>query len=520
MNIGPYTKFQKVLILSLIVLISMMISWFIFANYLVDYFLNQSDISILKHHQSLNPEERNFDYYKKMVESGLLRFSFFWSFVIVLILCFGDKFKKLSDSFINENHNPYALSLFRIISFSALLVYTEYPVIYEMSGLPGQLIHSPIGWSGILSFLKPDQNSLHYLIPLFKLSLLLSILGFRLRFFGIVSVILGIWILGIPQFYGKINHYHHLLWFAAIAVFAPSNEVWTVQKNKRKIYNSKTHRYFLQLILFSLYVMYFFPGAWKVIGSGFDWLWGEAAKRQIELQCISLNKSLPVFIVENPLVYKFIGLITIIIELTWGYWMLKKNTRIGMIIVTCIFHLSIYFIMDINFWILPIFLLVFLPFDKLFHSHKKSETVSANNLLATDTTPSTFWSKWYLGTIIVFGFFHIDTWPFAVYPSFGNPIENYSWQVSLRFEQSGKTQNVNLVGDSTLRQWLPKTRLLGLQKQIIGEDEASQLKLKSIDPFYCKALGIGKEVNRVYLKYKFNVATGSKIDSLVLMKLP
>ena len=46
-----------------------MISWFIFANYLVDYFLNQSDISILKYHQSLNPEERNFDYYKKIYGS-------------------------------------------------------------------------------------------------------------------------------------------------------------------------------------------------------------------------------------------------------------------------------------------------------------------------------------------------------------------------------------------------------------------------------------------------------------------
>ena len=226
-----------------------------------------------------------------MVESGLLRFSFFWSFVIILILCIGDKFKKLSNAFINENNNPYALSLFRIITFSAILIYTEYPVIYEMSALPEQFIHSPLGWSGILSILKPNQNSLNYLIPLFKLSLLLSIVGFRLRFFGIISVILGIWILGIPQFYGKINHYHHLLWFAVIAVFAPSNEVLTVEKNNRKVCNSRTHRYFLQLILFSLYVMYFFPVAWKVIGSGFDWLWGEAAKRQIELQCISLNKS-------------------------------------------------------------------------------------------------------------------------------------------------------------------------------------------------------------------------------------
>ena len=517
---GSYTKFQKVLILSLIVLSSMMISWFIFANYLVDYFLNQSDISILKYHQSLNPEERNFDYYKKMVESGLLRFSFFWSFVIILILCIGDKFKKLSNAFINENHNPYALSLFRIITFSAILIYTEYPVIYEMSALPEQFIHSPLGWSGILSILKPNQNSLNYLIPLFKLSLLLSIVGFRLRFFGIISVILGIWILGIPQFYGKINHYHHLLWFAVIAVFAPSNEVLTVEKNNRKVCNSRTHRYFLQLILFSLYVMYFFPGAWKVIGSGFDWLWGEAAKRQIELQCISLNKSLPIFIIDNPLVYKFIGLITVFIELTWGYWMLKKNTRIWMILLTSVFHLSIYFIMDINFWILPIFLLVFLPFDKIFHSRKYTETDLINNTTDVASFPSKLWSKWYLGTIIVFGFFHIDTWPFAVYPSFGNPIENYSWQVSMKVEQSGKTRNVNLIGDSTLKRWLPKTRLLGLHKQIIGEDEVSKSKLQLLDPFYCNALSIGKDVNRVYIKNKFNVTTGAKIDSLVLIKLP
>ena len=137
--------------------------------------------------------------------------------------------------------------------------------------------------------------------------------------------------------------------------------------------------------------MYFFPGAWKVIGSGFDWLWGEAAKRQIELQCISLNKSLPIFIIDNPLVYKFIGLITVFIELTWGYWMLKKNTRIWMIMLTSVFHLSIYFIMDINFWILPIFLLVFLPFDKIFHSRKYTETDLINNTTDIASFPSTLW---------------------------------------------------------------------------------------------------------------------------------
>lgn len=130
------------------------------------------------------------------------------------------------------------------------------------------------------------------------------------------------------------------------------------------------------------------------------------------------------------------------------------------------------------------------------------------------------WSRWYLGIIVVFGFFHIDTWPFAVYPSFGNPVEPITWHVSLEYKRSDGFHKVNLIGDQKLRKWLPKTRLLGLHKQLLSKDPKSISKLKALDRFYCEALSLNMDQPRTYIKRKKNITTGEILDSCVLLDLP
>jgi hypothetical protein len=513
------TKIQKILIVPIVLLLSIIIIWWVVADDLIDYLLNKSNISLLKYHQSLNPAERSFIYYKQLVWSGLLRFSFFWSSIVIFLFFFWVKIQNRLNSFLNEEHSPYALSIFRIITFVTILIYTEYNLILKISSLPHQLLVPPLGWSQILSYLKPNTYSLTYLIPIFQITVFLSILGYRVRFFGSIAIILGIWILGIPQFYGKINHYHHLLWFALIAVVSPSTEVWALDNKERKVItNGYVHRYYLQLILLSLIVIYFFAGAWKLIGGGLEWLWGDAARRQIELESVSLGIKLPSIFNAIPVLYKLIGLLTVFIELSWGWWMLNKKTRIWTIVITAIFHLCIFLIMDINFWILPVFLLTFLPFKTFFPSNPSNKNIQEP--VKVISFSSRHWSKLYLSVIILFGFFHIDTWPFAVYPSFGNPIESKSWQVSMQYQEAGIKQNINLISNKKLREWLTKSRLYGLHNQISQGNETSNSKLKILDTFYCRKLGIPANKNREYIKYKINVVTGEKLDSIVLLKLP
>ena len=509
-----YVFFYVLLFLLLILCL-----WWLFSEQVVDFFLNRSNIAILNYHQSLNPAERGFDYYRDLVGKVLVRFCLLWSFVSLLLWFFWHVIQKQWVAFLYEPASPYALSVFRIVAFGSLLLYTEPEVILKMSKLPVILIDPPLGWSRVLQTITPNFNSVGFLLPIFELCLVMALLGYRVRLFGSVAVLMGVWVLGIPQFYGKINHYHHLLWFGMIASIAPSSEVWSLDARRGiKVVGAYVHRYYLRLILASLFVIYFFAGCWKIIGCGPEFLWGNIARHQIELQAVTLGLQLPKVFIDYPIFYKLIALLTVIIEIFWGWWMLQKKSRYWMMAVTVMFHLSILLIMDINFWILPVFLLVFLPYHQFF------KRVVGEDKSVETRDPEKFsknhWSRWYLGIIMVFGFFHIDTWPFAVYPSFGNPVEPITWHVSLEYKRSDGFHKVNLIGDQKLRKWLPKTRLLGLHKQLLSKDPKSISKLKALDRFYCEALSLNMDQPRTYIKRKKNITTGEILDSCVLLDLP
>ena len=48
------------------------------------------------------------------------------------------------------------------------------------------------------------------------LSSFTGMVGLFTRTSALFTTVLSFYVLGIPQFYGKVNHYHHLLWFAGI----------------------------------------------------------------------------------------------------------------------------------------------------------------------------------------------------------------------------------------------------------------------------------------------------------------
>lgn len=355
-----YVFFYVLLFLLLILCL-----WWLFSEQVVDFFLNRSNIAILNYHQSLNPAERGFDYYRDLVGKVLVRFCLLWSFVSVLLWFFWHVIQKQWVAFLFEPASPYALSVFRFVAFGSLLLYTEPEVILNMSKLPVILIDTPLGWSQVLQTITPNFNSVGFLLPIFELCLVMALLGYRVRLFGSIAVLMGVWVLGIPHFYGKINHYHHLLWFGMIASIAPSSEVWSLDARRGiKVVGAYVHRYYLRLILASLFVIYFFAGCWKIIGCGPEFLWGNIARHKIELQAVTLGLQLPKVFINYPILYKLIALLTVIIEIFWGWWMLQKKSRYWMMAVTVMFHLSILLIMDINFWILPVFLLVFLPYHQ------------------------------------------------------------------------------------------------------------------------------------------------------------
>jgi hypothetical protein len=447
-----------------------------------------------------------------MIESILFRFGFMVLFSSVVLWFSWPYLSARYSDFMNESASAHSLAIFRIICFGTLLYYPDYDVIVSMSELPSDLLIPPPGWHGLLKNFMPNAKLTVWLIPVYQVTVVAALLGYRTRMAAFFAVVLGVWLLGIPQFYGKINHYHHLFWFATIAIFAPVSDVWSLDSRRHRNHiNPKKHRFYLGVILLSIFTIYFFAGWWKLIGGGFSWIWGEAARWQIEAQLLRLGKNSTGCYNDNPWLFKLIGLLTVLFELSWGWFMLARKTRPFILVLGVIFHLSIYIFMDINFWQLTIFYCIFLPYHEWFNLKQEKQ-------LSNWIVPKFHWSKLYLALIMAFGFFHIDSWPMAVYPSFCNPLETRVWQVSLDFYQEKKLRTVNLAGDVELRSWLPKTRLMGLHGQLTGNENVAIHKIKLLDSFYCRALGISISTKRRYVKRMIDLENGQALEIRELWK--
>jgi hypothetical protein len=447
-----------------------------------------------------------------MIESILFRFGFMVLFSSVVLWFSWPYLSARYSDFMNESASAHSLAIFRIICFGTLLYYPDYDVIVSMSELPSDLLIPPPGWHGLLKNFMPNAKLTVWLIPVYQVTVVAALLGYRTRMAAFFAVVLGVWLLGIPQFYGKINHYHHLFWFATIAIFAPVSDVWSLDSRRHRNHiNPKKHRFYLGVILLSIFTIYFFAGWWKLIGGGFSWIWGEAARWQIEAQLLRLGKNSTGCYNDNPWLFKLIGLLTVLFELSWGWFMLARKTRPFILVLGVIFHLSIYIFMDINFWQLTIFYCIFLPYHEWFNLKQEKQ-------LSNWIVPKFHWSKLYLALIMAFGFFHIDSWPMAVYPSFCNPLETRVWQVSLDFYQEKKLRTVNLAGDVELRSWLPKTRLMGLHGQLTGNENVAIHKIKLLDSFYCRALGISISTKRRYVKRMIDIENGQALEIRELWK--
>lgn len=449
---------------------------------------------LVRQHRNLDSETRNLDFYQNLAETFLGRI-FFLFFGSCMLLWLGwTTLQNSWHAFVAETVGPEQLAVFRLVTFGVLLYYPNYTAIFRMSALPEGLLVAPPGWAGLLDLLPPTPALAKISGSLYILGSLGAFVGYRTRWMALLATLAGIYFLGIPQFYGKIDHYHHLLWFAALAAFSPVSDRWSFDawRNQKQIVRpALAYARFFQIFVILFAIIYFFAAWWKIIGGGMNWIWGDGAWLHLEAQAYRLGTLPPSWLAENDFLKSLLGLATLVLELCWGFAVLSKRFRPWILAAALFFHVSIYWLMQINFWQLPIFYLVFVPWGEIFG--QKSFKIQH---LMPDKPKAL---RWVGGILIVgnglCGLAHFDSWPFAVYPSFGNPPEKRAKTFYLVENDGLGKVKINLESDLRLRKWLPKTRLQGLHNQLLrANDSTLHSKLKLLVPLYLVAIN-QKEMN-------------------------
>ncbi len=286
------------------------------------------------------------------------------------------------DRFFGAVARPLNLALYRIVLFGTIFLDLDHDarprVITFFAGLPKALQVPPPGLGPILKYLPINEALATWTLHGLTTFSFLAMIGLCTRVSAVLAVACGLYALGIPQYYGQVNHYHHMLWFAAILAASRCGDVLSVDAYLAARRNaagggtveppgeSRAYALPLRLVWLTIGVLYFFPGFWKFWHSGFDWAFSENFKYQLHLKWMQRDWVSPLRIDHLPILYMPAALATLVWEMGFLPAMFFPRLRMLGAVVGAMFHVSTRILMHISFWTLQTSYLSFFNWDAIF----------------------------------------------------------------------------------------------------------------------------------------------------------
>ncbi len=259
---------------------------------------------------------------------------------------------RVVSTFFTASAHPINLAIFRIVVFWRIFREVELASIIPFSQMPAGLRIAPWGMGTILGHLPINERLATIAAVLTLLFSITGLIGFYSRTSGLLCLIFGFYALGIPQFYGKVDHYNHLLWFVTLLCVSPCGDFLALdaifaacKRADRGITDppvpSQQYALPLRFAMLLLGLIYFFPGFWKLWESGFDWVFGDNLKYQLHLFWTwSYNGAwLPSFRIDNyPFLLKLGAAGTLLFELSFVFMIFSPARRMLAALAGVLFH--------------------------------------------------------------------------------------------------------------------------------------------------------------------------------------
>jgi hypothetical protein len=266
-------------------------------------------------------------------------------------------------NFFTTTSHPLNLAIFRMAVFWAIFNEVQLGSIVSFSRMPAGLQFAPWGMSALLPRLPIDATWATIAGLLLLVFSTTGFVGFFSRTSALACALFGFYALGIPHFYGKVNHNHHLVWFATILAVSPCGDFLALdavraarKRADRGITDplSPSRAYALPLcfVMLLMGVIYFFPGFWKLWQSGFDWFLTDNLQHHLYLFWTwSFNGLwLPTFrIDQHVLLCRIAAAATVLFELSFIFLMFSARLRVVAALAGLVFHTSTNCFLRISF---------------------------------------------------------------------------------------------------------------------------------------------------------------------------
>ena len=232
-------------------------------------------------------------------------------------------------AFFTTATHPVNLGLLRIVLFWTLLQSADVSRTVFFSRLPAELRFEPAALGWVVNHLPWNETWVWTVSNLYMFCCLTAMIGLYSRTSALLTAVLGFYVLGIPQMFGKVNHLHHFVWFPAVLAASRCGDALSVdamlaswKRADRGVTAppgpAAAYTAPLRFVAILLGVIYFFAGFWKAWTGGVDWVWSDNLKYQMYSKWLEFGGWVPIFrLDQHPLLCKLAAFSTIAFELSF-----------------------------------------------------------------------------------------------------------------------------------------------------------------------------------------------------------
>ena len=299
---------------------------------------------------------------------------------VLLLVILRDYFLRIVKEFFRATAHPINLAVFRIVVFCILLFWASrgFSRIVWYSQVPPEFRIAPVGLKWILDVLPINETWATIACALLLVFSFTAMIGFFTRTSAWITVITGVYALGIPELFGKVDHYHHLVWFPAILAASRCGDVFSVdaifgawRRADHGITDppeaSNAYALPLRFVWLLMGIMYFFPGFAKLWICGFDWALSENIKFMMYDKWDYPDGWMPFFRIDQyPVLYKLGGLATIVFEVSFLFLIFFPRLRFLAVAGGFAFHTMTELFLRISFRELLRCYVVFFDWNMIF----------------------------------------------------------------------------------------------------------------------------------------------------------
>ncbi|HTL47107.1 MAG TPA: hypothetical protein VL688_03485 [Verrucomicrobiae bacterium] len=388
--------------------------------------------------------------------------------------------KILTQFFLEAPPNAFNLAVFRIVFFYGLFHYANFNMAW-MVNLTRAMMIPPPGYESWYRHIPVSMTLALSAKHLMLLGCLLGCVGLWSRTSAALVFFAGLYALGLPCFFGKINHYQHLLWFPSILAVSHSGDALSVDALLRTIKRVRQNTAppedppdalpALRCIGVILGLIYFFPGFWKLWDSGWPWIFSDNLSYLMRRMWY-LYDYVPAFRMDlYPLLYKTGGFLAVCFELSAAFLAMFPPLYPLLVVGGLTFHAMTKAFFAIDFGSLAICYVVFVNWAWIPKFIRKKFSLGAEPRPAPRRVTPAVCAVLFVGAVWIAGELYcgprkLATWPVGVYPLFDYMSSEEAAVVTVGFEdRRGQVDFRNFKRIyphfTTPNRWLLELKLLG-----------------------------------------------------------